>query len=188
MAFKGEGKRCKENTIDDILDDEWSYDFENDIDSDEEHVDSIQWCATFSSHGAGLNVGFNHGGDLDADLNHGISGLEVGLDHGTSDLDVSFDDGGAFDDGDALDDGAIALDDGVVALDDGAIALDDGLDHDYTPDDRLNRGAAIKDGLDHGATNPSKSKGDLWNINNLKLLVPKFKAHNNKFEPRFVTP
>ncbi len=61
MAFKGEGKRCKENTIDDILDDEWSYDFENGIDSDEKHVDSIQWCATFSFFGAGLDVGLNHG-------------------------------------------------------------------------------------------------------------------------------
>jgi len=94
------------------LDDEWSYDFENGIDSDEERANSIQWCATFSSHGASLDVGLNHGGDLDVNLDHGIGDLEVGLDHGTSGLDAGFDDGGA--------------------LDHGAIAHDDGLDHGAT--------------------------------------------------------
>ncbi len=130
------------------MDDEWSYDFENDIDSDEEHVDSIQWCATFSSHGVGLDVGLNRGGDLDVNLDHGIGGLEVGLDHGTSGLDIGFDDGGALDHDDALDHGVIAH--------------DDALDHDAIAHD---------DALDHGATDPSKSKGDLQNIDNPKLLV-----------------
>ncbi len=164
MAFKGEGKRCKENTIDDTLDDEWNYDFENGIDSDEEHVDSIQWCATFSSHGVGLDVGLNHGGDLDANLDHGISGFEVGFFHGINDLDATFDGGDAFDDSFVHNDGDVFYD--------GVIALDHGLDHGDAPDDGLNHGVAIEDGLDHGVTNPSKSKGNLWNINNPKLLVP----------------
>ncbi len=133
------------------MDDEWSYDFENGINNYEKHADSIQWCATFSSHGVGLDVGLNHGGDLHASLDHGISGLEVGLDHGTSGLDIGFDDGGALDDVDGL---------------------DNGLDHGATLDDGLDHGVAIEDGLDHGATNPSKSKGDLRNIDNPKLLVP----------------
>jgi hypothetical protein len=78
------------------LDDDRSYDFENGINNDDEHVDSIQWCANFSFHGVGLDVGLNHGGDHDTDLDHGIGGLEAGLDHGTTGFHASFDHGGVF--------------------------------------------------------------------------------------------
>ncbi len=151
---KGKAKIPKKIHIDGMLDDEWNYDFDNGINSDEEHVGFIQWCATLSFHG----VGFNHGGDLDTNLDHDINALDVGFDHG-----ATLDDG--------VDDGA-GLNDGV---DDGA-GLNDGLDHDI----------ALDDGLDHGVV-PSKLEDDLWNVDNPKLSIPN-SIHHSKFKPRFVTP
>ncbi len=89
-----------------MLDDEWNYDFDNGTNNDEEHVGFVQWCVALSFDGAGLDVGLNHGGDLDTNIDHGINGLDIGFDHG-----ATLDDGAGLNDG--LDHG-IALDHGVV--------------------------------------------------------------------------
>ncbi len=94
-----------------MLDYEWNYDFDNGINSDEGHIGFVQWCAILSFHGVSLDVGLNHGGDLDTNLDHGINGLDVGFDHGAT-----------------LDDG-VGLNDGI----DHDIALDDGIDDGVVP-------------------------------------------------------
>jgi len=89
---KGKAKFAKKIHIDGMLDDEWNYDFDNDINSDEKHVGLVQWCVVLSFHGVGFDVGFNHGADFDTSLDHGINGLDVDFDHGAT-LDHGLDHG-----------------------------------------------------------------------------------------------
>ncbi len=91
---RGKAKIAKKIHIHGMSDYEWNYDFDNGINSDEKHISYVQWCATLSFHGVSLDVGLNHGGDLDTNLDHGINGLDVGFDHG-----ATLDDGAGLNDG-----------------------------------------------------------------------------------------
>ncbi len=95
---KGKANIAKKIHIDGMLDDEWNYDFDKGTNSDEEHVGLVQWCVALSLHGASFDVGFNHGGDLDASLDHGINGLDVDFDHGAT-LGHGLHHGAGFNDG-----------------------------------------------------------------------------------------